>query len=99
MKIKKNLKTCDNWLTNDEVDKFYRSKTIVEIQDFVEREVRGEPLSNLEKCEVHDYVLDMFTLTTSTLPGALEKMTLEHYTTARVNPKSGRQVILFSNHK
>ena len=36
---KKILKTCDNKLTNDDVEKFHRSKAILEIQDFVEAAV------------------------------------------------------------
>ena len=98
-KIEKILKTYDNRLTNDDVEKFHRSKAILEIQDFVEAAARGKPLSNVEKCEVHDYVLAMLTLTTGTRPGALEKLTVENYSTARVNPKSGRRVILVPNHK
>ena len=98
-KTEKILKTCDNRLTNDDVEKFHKSKAILKIQDFVEAAARGEPLSNVEKCEVRDYILAMLTLTTGTRPGALEKLTLENYTTARVNPKSGRRVILVPNHK
>ena len=98
-KSEKILKTCDNRLTNDDVEKFHRNKAILEIQDFVEAAVRGEPLSMVEDCEVHDYISTMLTLTTGTRPGELEKLTLENYTTARVNPKSGRWVILVPNHK
>ena len=98
-KTEKILKTCDNRLTNDDVEKFHRSKAILEIQDFVEAAARGKPLSNVEKCEVRDYILAMLSLTTGTRPGALEKLTVENYTTARVNPKSGRRVILVPNHK
>lgn len=61
--------------------------------------MRGEQLSSIEKCEVRDYILTILTLTTGTRPGALEKVTLENYTNARVNPKSGRRVMLVANHK
>lgn len=97
-KKQKILQTCDNRLTNDDVNKFHRSKAILHIQDLVEAAARGE-LSSIEKCEVRDYILTMLTLTTGTRPGALEKLTLENYTNARVNPKSGRRAILVANHK
>lgn len=84
-KTEKILKTCHNRLTNDDVEKFHSSKAILEIQDFVEAAARRKPLSNVEKCEVPDYILAMLTLTTGTRPGALEKLTVENYTPARVN--------------
>ena len=98
-KTEKILQTCDNRLTNDDVAKFHRSKAILQIQDLVEAAARGQQLSSIEKCEVRDYILAMLTLTTGTRPGALEKLTLDNYTNARVNPKSGRRVILVPNHK
>ena len=99
LKKQKILQTCDNRLTNDDVYKFHRSKAILQIQDRVEAAARGEQLSSIEKCEVRDYILTILTLTTGTRPGALEKVTLENYTNARVNPKSGRRVMLVANHK